>query len=148
MDRGIFALYKMNIEYMQKLSEKHIDILQSIITRMASNSTSCKTWCITIISAILIFLTRIQKIEYIFIAIIPLVWFLFLDIYYLSQERGFRNSFNEFIEKLRVDKLDNKILLKIYPTKVCYWSSFNSPSIYFFYPTFLLIILVLFLLLK
>ena len=32
----------------------YLSILQAVIARMASNSSNCKTWCITIVSAILV----------------------------------------------------------------------------------------------
>jgi len=31
----------------------HVEMSQGIITRMASNSSNCKNWCITVITAIL-----------------------------------------------------------------------------------------------
>jgi len=33
--------------------QSHLSIIQSVIQRMASNSTSSKAWCITLVSAIL-----------------------------------------------------------------------------------------------
>lgn len=34
--------------------QTHLEITQSVIQRMAVNSASCKTWCITLVSAILV----------------------------------------------------------------------------------------------
>lgn len=34
--------------------QSYLGILQNIISRMANNSSNCKTWCITIVSAILV----------------------------------------------------------------------------------------------
>lgn len=31
---------------------KHLDYIQSVISRMANNSFQIKTWCITVVSAI------------------------------------------------------------------------------------------------
>jgi hypothetical protein len=31
----------------------HITLLQGIITRLANNSASCKTWCLTLVAALL-----------------------------------------------------------------------------------------------
>lgn len=80
--------------------QSYLTILQSVINRMASNSASCKTWCITLVSAILVVVADKTKPEYALIAIIPILLFFFLDAYYLGLERGFRDSYNEFIKKL------------------------------------------------
>jgi len=80
--------------------EAHMSITQSIIQRMAANSTLCKAWCITLVSAILVIVADKGKPSYALIAAIPTVLFLVLDAYYLALERCFRDSYNAFIEKL------------------------------------------------
>ncbi|ADI00878.1 hypothetical protein [Syntrophothermus lipocalidus] len=78
----------------------HLSIIQSIIQRMALNSSSCKTWCITIVSAVLVVVADKGKPNYTFIALIPILLFFALDAYYLALEKLFRNSYNDFVEKL------------------------------------------------
>ena len=34
--------------------QKHLEITQGVITRMAENSRSCKLWCVTLVSAVLV----------------------------------------------------------------------------------------------
>ncbi len=80
--------------------QAHLGIIQNIIQRMASNSSACKTWCITIVSAILAMLADKQNTSLVWVAIFPTVLFGCLDIYYLSLEKGFRNAYNSFIKKL------------------------------------------------
>ena len=80
--------------------QTHLSIMQDIIQRMAENSRSCKTWCITIVSAVLVLVARVERPDYILIALAPAFLFLFLDTYYLALERGFRKSFEIFVEKL------------------------------------------------
>ena len=36
----------------------HLIILQGSIQRLADNSRACKTWCITLVSAVLVLLAR------------------------------------------------------------------------------------------
>ena len=48
----------------------HLSILQSVIQRMASNSTSCKTWFITVVSAILVIVADKGKPNFAFIALV------------------------------------------------------------------------------
>src|SRR5437588_884531 len=78
----------------------HLTIMQSVIQRMAGNSTSAKTWCITLVSAVLVVVADKGKPQFAWLAVIPTVLFLVLDAYYLGLERGFRKSYNTFIDKL------------------------------------------------
>ncbi len=45
--------YMTNITYESPSVQSYLNILQSIISRMAANSSGCKTWCITLVSAII-----------------------------------------------------------------------------------------------
>lgn len=85
--------------------QAHLSITQSIIQRMASNSSSCKAWCITLVSAILVIVADRQRPGLTLIAYIPTALFLFLDAYYLALERCFRKSYNSFIERLHQDAI-------------------------------------------
>lgn len=80
--------------------QSHLGIMQSIIQRMATNSASCKAWCITLVSAILVIIAEKGKPNYAYIAIVPIILFLILDSYYLALEKAFRQSYNDFIVKL------------------------------------------------
>lgn len=72
---------------------------------MASNSASCKAWCITLVAAILVIVADKGKPSYALIAAIPTLLFLVLDAYYLALERCFRASYNEFIDKVHNDRV-------------------------------------------
>jgi len=80
--------------------QTHLGILQSVIQRMASNSASCKAWCITVVSAILVIVADKGKPSFAFIALVPTFLFLALDAYYLALEKGFRASYADFVKKL------------------------------------------------
>ncbi|MBV1929711.1 MAG: hypothetical protein KUG81_09410 [Gammaproteobacteria bacterium] len=80
--------------------QSYLVILQGVISRMATNSSACKTWCITLVSAILVIVADKAKPEYALLALMPAVLFLLLDSYYLGLERGFRDLYNQFIKKL------------------------------------------------
>ena len=80
--------------------QAHLGILQSVIQRMAGNSTSCKTWCITVVSAVLVIVADKGKPDFAFIALIPAFLFLALDAYYLALEKAFRESYVEFVKKI------------------------------------------------
>src|SRR5437764_2615739 len=80
--------------------QAHLGITQAVIQRMATNSASCKAWSITLVSAILVIVADKGKPHFALIALIPTLLFLVLDAYYLALEKMFRQSYNNFIEKL------------------------------------------------
>jgi hypothetical protein len=95
--------------------QAHSAIIQSVIGRMAANSSACKGWCIALVSAILVVVADKGRPEYALIALIPASLFLLLDAYYLSLERRFRNSYNDFITKLHKGKLSSDDLFDVGP---------------------------------
>ena len=82
---------------------------------MATNSSQCKAWCITIVSAILVIIADKGKPEFVWIALLPSLLFLALDAYYLGLEKGFRRSYNNFIEKLHNRDLSLNDLYSVSP---------------------------------
>jgi len=95
--------------------QTHLGILQGIVLRMAANSTACKTWCITIVSAILVIVADKGKPDFVWIALFPAILFAGLDAYYLALEKGFRNSYNEFIKRLHTGQLTAEDLYSVAP---------------------------------
>ena len=84
----------------------HLTIMQDVIQRMAANSSSAKTWCVTLVSAVLVIVADKGKPQYAWIAMLPTIVFAALDIYYLALEKGFRKSYNIFIDKLHASSLE------------------------------------------
>jgi hypothetical protein len=95
--------------------QAHLTIIQSVIQRMATNSSSCKAWCITLVSAILVVVADKAKPQFLPIALIPTVLFFVLDTYYLALESMFRHSYNLFIDKLHSGKLVSSDLYVVTP---------------------------------
>lgn len=80
--------------------QTYLTILQSVIGRMASNSASAKTWCIALVSAIIVVVADKREAGFVGIALVPVGLFFLLDAYYLGLERQFRDRYNDFIGKL------------------------------------------------
>jgi len=123
--------------------QTHLGILQSVIQRMAGDSTSCKTWCITIVSAILVIVADKGKPNFAFIALIPTLLFLALDAYYLALEKGFRASYNDFVRKLHSGKARVEDLYAVAPKgneSKHQIEALKSFSIWGFYATLLILI--------
>ena len=81
--------------------QAHLTILQGVIQRMAENSRSCKVWCVTLVSAILVLVARTGEPRHALLALAPALLFFLLDAYYLALERAFRKSYEAFVAKLR-----------------------------------------------
>jgi len=123
----------------------HLEITQSVIQRMASNSSSCKAWCITLVSAILVIVADKEESRFALVALIPVLLFFVLDIYYLALEKLFRNSFNLFMDKLHSKGISSKDLYVVTPkgNKLkAYFRSLTSFAIWPFYTTLLVMILI------
>jgi len=123
----------------------HLEITQSVIQRMASNSSSCKAWCITLVSAILVIVADKGKPRYAFIAVAPTVLFLILDTYYLALERMFRQSYNSFIDKLHAGTVVASDLYAVSPSgnmRNTFFASLLSFSIWLFYSTLLVVTII------
>jgi len=116
--------------------QSHLTMIQNVIQRMASNSSSSKTWCITLVSAILVIQPDDSMPEYMWITLIPMILFMILDAYYLALEKGFRESYNQFIKKLHKGKLDFDDMFVVKPTGfifILFLKSLCSFSIWPFY---------------
>ena len=96
--------------------QAHLAMMQDVITRMADNSRSCKLWCVTLVSAMLVLMGRSDESWYALVALVPTVFFGGLDIYYLSLEQRFRNSYNDFVVRLHKGALDQSRLFMIAPS--------------------------------
>lgn len=74
---------------------KHMDYIQSAISRMASNSFYLKGWNITIIAAIVALSFKESDWRMYACALVLNIVFWFLDAYYLKQEKLFRELYKE-----------------------------------------------------
>lgn len=81
---------------------KHMDYVQSSISRMASNSFYLKGWNVTIIAAIVALSFKESDWRIYTCALVLNIVFWFLDAYYLKQEALFRKLF-EKISKISDD---------------------------------------------
>ncbi|MBK1736068.1 hypothetical protein CKO15_12450 [Halorhodospira abdelmalekii] len=117
--------------------QAHLGIAQSVIQRMATNSASCKGWCIAIVSAILVLVIDKDSPHYAAIALIPIILFLALDTYYLSLERRFRGAYNQFIEKLHSRGIASTDLYAIVPHGDAFRSFFLALLSFSIWPFYL-----------
>ncbi len=118
---------------------KYLEILQAVITRMATNSANCKAWCVALVTAIFLLSVNNNKPGYFIIGLFVIILFAYLDSSYLSLESQFRKRYDDFLAKLNQGTVDEKDLFIIKPLGTTgritrdIWTSFKSWSIYPFY---------------
>lgn len=83
----------------------HIEMMQSIISRLADNSAKCKEWCFTLIAALVVFMISNQNSLSFSICYWVLGVFYFLDSYYLGLEREMRNQYEKFVKSLNKNEV-------------------------------------------
>ena len=117
--------------------QKHLEIMQSVIQRMAENSRSCKMWCVTLVAATLVLVARTGEPRHALIALAPMALFYLLDAYYLMLERRFRRSYNAFVGKVHAREVCASDLYAVTPEGTVapglLWSMFRSFSVLPFY---------------
>ena len=87
----------------QKL--KHLEFIQGVINRLATNSFQMKGWSVVLVAAILVLLARESRLEAAYIALAPILVFWALDAYFLWQERLYRALYDHVrtLEEAQID---------------------------------------------
>lgn len=81
---------------------QYLQMMQDNISRMAANSTNCKTWMVTLVTGIFALGCGLEDLKglLLFVAI-PVLVFWQLDTFYLELERKMRNRELDFILKAK-----------------------------------------------
>lgn len=95
---------------------KHLEFIQNIITRMNTNSFQVKGMSITITAALLALSANEFNVFYPSIVYFSLLIFWGLDAYYLSQEKGYRELYEE-VRGLSDEQIDFNLKLEKEYTK-------------------------------
>jgi len=125
----------------------YLTLLQDTIKRMAANSHSCKTWCISLVTALVAFVGTTKQKEFLLMSLIPILIFYFLDTYYLYLEIRFRNGYNGFVNKLRQGSATEGDLFQMNPItfeNTSFGKALSSLSIWPFYVPLLTMALLAF----
>ena len=113
----------------------HLEMIQTIISRMANNSFSLKSWTVTLVAGIFILASKETDKLYFLVAYIPIIVFWLLDAYYLLQERLYRELYNK-VRTLSLEKIDfdmNISLDDFHTEKNTYFCCLLSKTIIGFY---------------
>lgn len=128
---------------------KELELIQSVISRMANNSFLVKGWTMTLMSALIAFgkdsiLANINGIYYLIMMISILVPFWWLDAYYLKQERIFRKVYDRAVND---PEAKNRIPFDLNPkeeinTIQSVWKTMWTGAVRWFYIPFILLLVV------
>jgi hypothetical protein len=89
---------------------KHLDLVSSVIARMANNSFDTKRWAVTITSATLALAFQQKMPMLLIVACLPNIAFWLLDGFYLHKEREFRALY-EVVRKTDEELIDYSMRL-------------------------------------
>ena len=120
----------------------HLQMIQGVINRMASNSFALKGWAVTLVAGIFALASRDSDKLYFLVSYIPCVVFWGLDSYYLLQERLYRALYNDVRNKEQ-GSIDFSMDASGFPTsnsltaaqkeKLTYTNCVKSPTELWFY---------------
>lgn len=125
---------------------KHLEMIQGIINRMASNSFMLKGWAVTLVAGVYALASKDSNQIYYLITYVPIIIFWGLDAYYLRQERLYRKLYDK-VRKQKEDDIDfsmNAALPEFMNEKTSYLDTlFSVTELWFYLPLALLTGLVI-----
>ena len=112
----------------------HLNIIQSIVARMANNSFLLKGWAVTLASALFALSAKDSNPSFAFVAVVPVTILWMLDAYYLKQERVYRRLYDSVRRgDVAGFSLDTTEASKAEPRIVPFW----TPTLSVFYVSIL-----------
>jgi hypothetical protein len=118
---------------------KHLEMIQNVINRMASNSFVFKGWSVTILAGLSAFATRDANKKLLLVAFFATLLLWAIDAYYLSLERKYRELYAKVAAK-KPRSIDFSMTLAKYSKSRAWVSTMFSPILLGFYGSALLLI--------
>jgi hypothetical protein len=88
-----------------EIKTKHLEFIQSAVTRMANNSFLLKGWAVSLVAAVFALSIKELEPEFLLVSLVVLVFFWMLDAYYLALERSFVRLYNDVVSGQPVAEL-------------------------------------------
>ncbi len=120
---------------------KHLELIQNVISRMASNSFLIKGWCVTLVAALLALASQNSNTKYVIVALLPTVMFWILDSYFLRQERLFRKLYDQ-VRTLNDDAIDFSMNISAFMESTALSKAAFSQTLIIFYGVILVAIVI------
>lgn len=121
---------------------RHLEMIQGIINRMASNSFYLKGWTVTLVAGIFAISAKDSEKAFFLISYIPIFIFWGLDSYYLQLERKYRNLYKK-VSKMKENDIDFSmgITEDLFDRKTKYLSCLISVTEILFYISLALLVI-------
>lgn len=117
---------------------KHLEMIQGVINRMASNSFQLKEWTVVLVSALFALAAKDANGLYVYLAYFPTVVFWILDGYFLRQECLYRKLYDK-VRKVSASEIDFSMDVSSVVKQVDTWSDVTcSLTLSLFYGSLLL----------
>ena len=100
--------------------EKHLELIQGVINRMAGNSFHLKGWSVVLVSALFALAGAEAKVYFVYLAYLPAIAFWVQDGYFLRQERMYRQLYDA-VRNVKDPQSDFSMDTREYRTKVPSW---------------------------
>ncbi len=122
---------------------KHLELIQGVINRLASDSFRMKGWTVVLVAAVFVLLARQDAFDAGYIALLPIAAFWGLDGYFLWQQRLFRAHYDK-VRAQPAEKIDFSMDVRAYkgPLRQSWLGTTFSDTLVFFYGALLLFVLV------
>ena len=124
-----------------EMGMKTVDIHQALIARMAAASSTAKTWCVTVVSAVAVVAIEKGKWHIALVGIIATLLFAAIDIYYLTLERNVRKFHQEFCKLFREGVYFSDKLFQVGDLSVHFQNTRESAASKSIWPFYLVILI-------
>ena len=120
---------------------KHLEIIQGVINRLATNSFQLKGWGVVLVAAVLALLAREARVVFALVALVPAIVFWGLDGFFLWQERLYRALYDDVRGKLEVDVDFSMDTSQFKNDSRTWWRATWSSTLTWFYGILILMII-------
>lgn len=129
--------------------EKHLEMIENVISRMANCSFLIKGWTLTIIAAVFTLAAKDTDIKFVIIAYIIIPCFWILDGFYISKERQYRSLYDE-VRQASGSQSDFSMDTRRFDEGRGTWlkSIFSKTLNLFYIPLFVTILIIMFIFTK
>ena len=122
---------------------KHLEFIQSVVSRLAGNSFLLKGWSVTLVAALFALAARDADKKYIVVAYFPVLVFWILDAYFLSQEGRFRGLYDAVRAK-KEEEIDFSMDTEPFAVGKTGWiATFFSKTLFIFYGSMILLMILI-----
>ena len=81
-------------EKLADMRVKHLEMLQTVVSRMSGYGASFKSYCVTVTTAVIGFALTLHRPSVVTLALLPIIFFALADAQYLRVERRLRGRFD------------------------------------------------------